>query len=267
MKLLQQKHFSNTVFLLASVSALTACQSMSSFKNSTHSSMSGHGHTPTLEEVQIRNYHQPKNVNIDEFITKDSSQFGYGKQYHSSSLETKKELVNSLDDSKKNALSEVNDLQKEVKKEIKPAKKMNKKAKSELTHPSFDTRQDLVSEARKNSKKAIQSQKTEKPLNVPAFKKMMKMGIKQLKNNQLDEANHSFTKAQRIIPSSSAVYFYLGQVALKQNKPRKAEAFARKALNLANHKKQKRALWKLILQSAKMSGKKESMLEATKALK
>ncbi len=261
MKLLQCKHFLNNIFLLGTITALTACQSLPSIKSNhdntkNHTINSGHGHVPTLEEVQIRNYHQTKNVNTDEFIAKDSSQFGYGKQYHSSNLETKKELVNSLNDAKKNALSEVSNLQKNSQKQPKT-----------LTPPTFNSKQNLVAEARKNSKKTTQANKANKKSNVPAFQKMMKMGIKQLKNNQLDKANHSFTKAQRIIPNSSAVYFYLGQVALKQKNPNKAEGFARKGLNLANHKKQKRALWNLILQSAKISGNKKAMIEATKALK
>ncbi len=270
MKSLQPKHFFNTFFLLGTVSALTACQSISSITNST-----GHGHTPTLAEVQIRDYQQPNNVKFDEIITTDSSQFGYGKQYHSSSLETKKELIDSLDESKNNALSEVSSLQEDKKEEIettqaKPTekktteKKVSKTPKAKIAPPSLDTEQDLVAEARKNSKKA---QKTSPKYNVPAFRKMMKMGITQLKNNELDKANYSFTKAQRIVPKSSAVYFYLGQVALKQKNPKKAEAFARRALNLANHKKQKRALWSLILKSAKMSGNKKAIIEATKALK
>ncbi len=257
------KYFFTPLFLVATVSTLTACQSISPLKKTHYSRSSTDKTPPTLEEVQLRSYQEPKNVKIDEIITTDSSQFGYGKQYHSNSLKAKEELINSLDKAKakKQVLSE----QKKDIQKIMPT--IKKPTKTKLTPPSFNTKQDLIAEARKNSKKAKHKEKSNKKYNVPAFQKMMKMGIKQLKNNELDKANKNFTKAQRIIPNSSAVYFYLGQVALKQKKPKKAEGFARRALNLANHKKQKRALWALILKSAKMSGNKKSIVEATKALK
>lgn len=263
MKRLQSKHFANTFLLLATVSAVTACQSISSINHNKKE------HVPTLAEVQIRHYDEPKNIKFDEIITTDSSQFGYGKQYHSNSLEINKELIDSLDNLKKNTLSKIDNKKEDIQTTKKPKSitKIDTSSTVNLIPPSFDSKQDLVAEARKNSKKAKQTPKENKKYDVPAFQKMMKMGIAQLKNGELDKANHSFTKAQRIVPKSSAVYFYLGQVALKQEKPRKAEAFARRALNHANHQKQKQALWKLILQSAKMSGNKESMIEATRALK
>ena len=67
--------------------------------------------------------------------------------------------------------------------------------------------------------------------------------MSQLKAGQLTNAESSFTRAQRLAPKSSAVYFYLAQVALKKQQPRKAEAMARRGLTVSRDTNRRRALW------------------------
>ncbi len=143
-----------------------------------------------------------------------------------------------------------------------------------------DPKQALIANARKNSKlansrkgkvngvNAPTKSKSQQNVddNVPAFRRLMDRGIAQLKANQLDKAEESFDKAQRMIPKSSAVYFYLGQVALKNKQPKRAENFARRGLSVSYSPSRQQALWQIILQSAKMNNDKQTILEAKKAL-
>ncbi len=94
----------------------------------------------------------------------------------------------------------------------------------------------------------------------------MDIGIQQFKAKQLDKAEENFVKAQRIVPRSPAVYFYLGKVALKKQKAKRAENFARRGLSLSDDANRNKDFWQLILQSAKMNNDKQTILEAKKAL-
>ncbi|MEO1850466.1 MAG: tetratricopeptide repeat protein, partial [Psychrobacter sp.] len=76
-----------------------------------------------------------------------------------------------------------------------------------------------------------------------------------------------FTRAQRLAPKSSAVYFYLAQVALKKNQPRKAEAMARRGLSVSQDASRRRALWQIILQSGQAQGNSRVVSEARRALR
>ncbi|AAZ19317.1 conserved Hypothetical protein [Psychrobacter arcticus 273-4] len=123
----------------------------------------------------------------------------------------------------------------------------------------------LLERARQNSQ---HSQKT--PTNngnLPAFRNLIQVGTEQLKAGNLNGAESSFTRAQRLAPKSSAVYFYLAQVALKKNQPRKAEAMGRRGLSVSQDSNRSRALWQIILQSGQAQGNARVIKEAKQALR
>lgn len=132
---------------------------------------------------------------------------------------------------------------------------------------SKTVQQSLLEQARQNSKKSnnkpapIQDGST-----VPAFQKLMDTGVEQLRQGQVSAAQATFTRAQRLAPQSSAVYFYLGQVALKQNQPLKAEAMARRGLVVAQTEARRRALWQVILMAGQAQGNTRVINEAKSAL-
>ena len=127
---------------------------------------------------------------------------------------------------------------------------------------------ELLERARQNSQPQAQSAPSNNNnVNVPAFQKLMQSGMNQLKSGQLNAAESSFTRAQRLAPKSPAVYFYLSQVALKKNQPRKAEAMARRGLSVSTDKSGRHALWQLILRSAQMQNNARVIKEAQQALR
>ncbi len=302
---------------------------------------------PSLNEIQIRDFEEPTNIKVEEIITTDDSQFGYGNQNTSDNIIEKQKLFDNIKSSKTEAISEVistpistknttettqetvvnttNENLEEINRKIDTeidngeannteqndtknsnaksnnAKNINtenssqnqnnetdtstdkpldnnientdKNSKEEITvvipftqPPVFDQKKDLIAAARRNSKNTHKTDNNQTMPNVPAFRKLMDIGIEQLKNDQLEDAHISFTKAQRIIPQSSVVYFYLGQVALKQKKPKTAEAFARRGLNVVDSKTRREALWQVILKAGKLQGNKKTIAEAKKAL-
>lgn len=133
-----------------------------------------------------------------------------------------------------------------------------------------DTRtakQILIEQARQNSKRPTVSKSTvEDGDNLPAFRSLMSKGEAQLRQGQISAAQSTFTRAQRLAPQSSAVYFYLGQVALKQNQPLKAEAMARRGLVVAKTASRKTALWQVILKAGQAQGNQRVVNEARAAL-
>ena len=132
--------------------------------------------------------------------------------------------------------------------------------------PSIPSHNELLEHARRNSQQRTQ-QATSNNSNLPAFRNLMQTGVNQLKTGQLTNAESSFTRAQRLAPKSSAVYFYLAQVALKKNQPRKAEAMARRGLSVSQDANRRRALWQIILQSGQAQGNSRVVSEAKQALR
>ena len=132
--------------------------------------------------------------------------------------------------------------------------------------PSIPSHNELLEQARKNSQQRTQ-QSASNNSNLPAFRNLMQVGISQLKAGNLTNAENSFTRAQRLAPKSSAVYFYLAQVALKKNQPRKAEAMARRGLSVSQDANRRRALWQVILQSGQAQGNARVINEAKQALR
>ena len=135
-----------------------------------------------------------------------------------------------------------------------------------ISEPSAPSHNELLEQARKNSQQRTQ-QATTNNSNLPAFRNLMQAGISQLKAGKLTNAENSFTRAQRLAPKSSAVYFYLAQVALKKNQPRKAEAMARRGLSVSQDTSRRRALWQIILQSGQAQGNARVISEAKLALR
>ena len=135
-----------------------------------------------------------------------------------------------------------------------------------ISEPSISSHNELLERARQNSQQRSQ-QSTTNNSNLPAFRNLMQVGTGQLKAGNLNGAESSFTRAQRLAPKSSAVYFYLGQVALKKNQPRKAEAMARRGLTVSQDSSRRRALWQIILQSGQAQGNARVIKEAKQALR
>ncbi|MBB3107420.1 hypothetical protein FHS24_001945 [Psychrobacter luti] len=135
-----------------------------------------------------------------------------------------------------------------------------------ISEPSIPSHNELLERARQNSQQRSQ-QSTANNSNLPAFRNLMQVGTGQLKAGNLNGAESSFTRAQRLAPKSSAVYFYLGQVALKKNQPRKAEAMARRGLTVSQDSSRRRALWQIILQSGQAQGNARVIKEAKQALR
>ena len=132
--------------------------------------------------------------------------------------------------------------------------------------PSIPSHNELLERARQNSQQRSQ-QSTTNNSNLPAFPNLMNVGTEQLKAGNTNAAENSFTRAQRLAPKSSAVYFYLAQVALKKNQPHKAEAMARRGLTVAQDSSRRRALWQIILQSGQAQGNARVIKEAKQALR
>ncbi|WP_040642642.1 tetratricopeptide repeat protein [Psychrobacter aquaticus] len=132
--------------------------------------------------------------------------------------------------------------------------------------PSIPSHNELLEQARKNSQQRTQ-QSASNNSNLPAFRNLMQVGVSQLKSGNLTNAENTFTRAQRLAPKSSAVYFYLAQVALKKNQPRKAEAMARRGLSVSQDTNRRRALWQVILQSGQAQGNARVINEAKQALR
>ncbi|MGP5177044.1 MULTISPECIES: tetratricopeptide repeat protein [Psychrobacter] len=135
-----------------------------------------------------------------------------------------------------------------------------------ISEPSAPSHNELLEQARKNSQQRTQKAATNNS-NLPAFRNLMQTGISQLKAGKLTNAENSFTRAQRLAPKSSAVYFYLAQIALKKNQPRKAEAMARRGLSVSQDTSRRRALWQIILQSGQAQGNARVISEAKQALR
>ena len=132
--------------------------------------------------------------------------------------------------------------------------------------PEPPSHQELLERARQHSAKPA-SQSTSNRDTLPAFRNLMAVGVDQLSRGELTAAESSFTRAQRLAPQSSAVYFYLAQVALKKNQPHKAEAIARRGLRVSEDTTRRRALWQLILRAGQMQNNARVVQEAEQALR
>lgn len=132
--------------------------------------------------------------------------------------------------------------------------------------PTPPSHNELLERARQHSQQQNRAANSDNS-HLPAVQSLMQTGISQLKSGQLSAAETSFTRAQRLAPQSSAVYFYLSQVALNKNQPRKAEAMARRGLSVTRDTGNRRALWQLILRSGQQQNNARVIKEAQQALR
>lgn len=133
------------------------------------------------------------------------------------------------------------------------------------------TSQDVLAQqrAKQNAKQQSSNSLPSKKngANIPAFNKLMKIGIRQLRANQLNSAQQTFTKAQRLGPQSPAVYMYLSEIAIKNRQGTQAENLARRGLLVSRSKRYDKALWQMVLISAKMRNRGATVEEAQRQLK
>ena len=125
---------------------------------------------------------------------------------------------------------------------------------------------ELLQQARQHSQQQGHTASSDNS-HLPAVQSLIQAGISQLKSGQLSAAETSFTQAQRLAPRSSAVYFYLAQVALEKNQPRKAEAMARRGLSVTKDTGNRRALWQLVLRTGQQQNNIRVVKEAQQALR
>lgn len=135
-----------------------------------------------------------------------------------------------------------------------------------VTPPQPPSHQALLEQARQHSARPNTSSASSSD-NLPAFRNLMQVGVAHLSRGELTAAENSFTRAQRLAPRSSAVYFYLSQIAIKKNQPHKAEALARRGLSVSEDTTRRRALWQLIQQAGQMQNNARVVQEAKQALR
>lgn len=98
--------------------------------------------------------------------------------------------------------------------------------------------------------------------NIPLVQTLMAQGMQQLQRGQLDNAEDTFDRVQRIAPQNSSVYARLSEIALKKNDGVTAEGMARRGLVLAKSPQQKAGFWQLIMLAGSLQGRTEIVNEA-----
>lgn len=98
--------------------------------------------------------------------------------------------------------------------------------------------------------------------NIPLVKTLMAQGLQQMQLGQLDNAEDTFDRVQRIAPQNSSVYARLSEIALKKNDGVTAEGMARRGLVLAKSPQQKAGFWQLIMLAGSLQGRTEIVNEA-----
>lgn len=98
--------------------------------------------------------------------------------------------------------------------------------------------------------------------NIPLVQKLMAQGLQQLQLGQLDDAEETYIRVQRIAPQYSSVYARLSEVALKKKDGVTAEGMARRGLVLAKSPQQKSGFWQLISLAGAMQNKPDVVNEA-----
>ncbi|MEY4516228.1 MAG: hypothetical protein RL180_574 [Pseudomonadota bacterium] len=101
---------------------------------------------------------------------------------------------------------------------------------------------------------------------IPAVTHLLTLGRQQLAANQLDNAEQSFTQAQRLAPNNPAVYAYLSNIALQQQQGKRAEAMARHGLILTRYAAQQKAFWQLIQLAGQQQRLSAVVLEAEREM-
>ncbi|GAC1371870.1 MAG: hypothetical protein NVS3B3_01640 [Aquirhabdus sp.] len=97
---------------------------------------------------------------------------------------------------------------------------------------------------------------------IPLVQTLMAQGLQQLQSGQLDNAEESFDRVQRIAPQNSSVYARLSEIALKKNDGVTAEGMARRGLVFAKSPQQKVGFWQLIMLAGSLQSRTDIVNEA-----
>ncbi len=98
--------------------------------------------------------------------------------------------------------------------------------------------------------------------NIPLVQSLMAQGLQQLQEGQLDNAEETFDRVQRIAPQYSSVYARLAEVALRKKDGATAEGMARRGLVLAKSAQQRAGFWQLISLAGTLQNKPDVVNEA-----
>ncbi len=98
--------------------------------------------------------------------------------------------------------------------------------------------------------------------NIPLVQTLMTQGTQQLQLGQLDNAEDTFDRVQRIAPQNSSVYARLSEIALKKNDGVTAEGMARRGLIFAKSAQQKAGFWQLIMLAGSLQSRTDIVNEA-----
>lgn len=98
--------------------------------------------------------------------------------------------------------------------------------------------------------------------NIPLVQTLMTQGTQQLQLGQLDNAEDTFDRVQRIAPQNSSVYARLSEIALKKNDGVTAEGMARRGLVFAKSAQQKAGFWQLIMLAGSVQSRTDIVNEA-----
>lgn len=97
---------------------------------------------------------------------------------------------------------------------------------------------------------------------IPLVQSLMNQGLQQLQQGQLDNAEETFDRVQRIAPQYSSVYARLSEVALRKKDGATAEGMARRGLVLAKSPQQRTGFWQLISLAGTLQNKPDVVNEA-----
>lgn len=101
----------------------------------------------------------------------------------------------------------------------------------------------------------------------PAVKHLVQATKTAFQNGQWAEAEKYALHMQRLAPQSYESYYWLAEIALKQNKATNAESLARRGLSYAQTSQAKKQLWQVLLRSGQTQKKQVLIQEAQTHLK
>ena len=101
----------------------------------------------------------------------------------------------------------------------------------------------------------------------PAVKNLLQATKTAFQQGKWSEAEKYALHAQRLAPQSNEGYYWLAEIALKQNKASNAESLARRGLSYAQTPSSKKQLWQVILKSGQVQKNTALIQEAQARLK
>lgn len=101
----------------------------------------------------------------------------------------------------------------------------------------------------------------------PAVKHLLQATKIAFQQGKWAEAEKYALHVQRLAPQSDESYYWLSEIALKQNKASNAESLARRGLSYAQTQSSKKQLWQVILKSGQIQKNTALIQEAQTRLK